>query len=593
MLQVRHIVFLLFFVFGALASQAQVTFVAKVSKKKLGINERVRIDFEMNADGDDFTPPNFQDFKIVGGPNQAISNSYINGKRSFSKTYSYFLSPLRKGTIKIGQAEIVISGKTYKTIPISVEVRGAVSNPSEGTNAEILAEDSVHLVAEVSNASPYLNERITVTYKLYVSKDVSITSRWRELATPRYADFWSKSIDATGQFKTQLGQYKGEEYRYVVLRTTVLYPQKTGDLDIEPLTLDIPIDVPSSKRTIFGGRLSSRINKTISAGNRKIKVKPLPLEGRPDNFNGAVGEFQFELNTSKTRLDANESLELTTTVAGNGNLMTLTVPSIKVPNTLELYEPERIENIRTRASGISGKISESYVVVPQYKGQYPIRPIEFSYFNPKTESYKSISSREIIIDVENGPIREETTTITSTDEGEEQEVVLSEDNFKYLKLDGDLIVIASEPFFKSTKFWSLVGGPLLLIPLFILVSKRRDTRRADVRGTKLRKANKMARKYLAAAKKQLSNQTLFYESLERSLHNYLKASLQIETSEMGKERIADLLSNKGVDSVEVGKFVSLLKSCEFARYTPSSNVTIKQDYEKAVSTISTIDKQLK
>ena len=390
-----------------------------------------------------------------------------------------------------------------------------------------------------------------------------------------------------------MGQYKGEEYRYVVLRTTVLYPQKTGDLDIEPLTLDIPIDVPSSKRTIFGGRLSSRINKTISAGNRKIKVKPLPLEGRPDNFNGAVGEFQFELNTSKTRLDANESLELTTTVAGNGNLMTLTLPSIKVPNTLELYEPERIENIRTRASGISGKISESYVVVPQYKGQYPIRPIEFSYFNPKTESYKSISSREIIIDVENGPIREETTTITSTDEGEEQEVVLSEDNFKYLKLDGDLIVIASEPFFKSTKFWSLVGGPLLLIPLFILVSKRRDTRRADVRGTKLRKANKMARKYLAAAKKQLSNQTLFYESLERSLHNYLKASLQIETSEMGKERIADLLSNKGVDSVEVGKFVSLLKSCEFARYTPSSNVTIKQDYEKAVSTISTIDKQLK
>ena len=136
-------------------------------------------------------------------------------------------------------------------------------------------------------------------------------------------------------------------------------------------------------------------------------------------------------------------------------------------------------------------------------------------------------------------------------------------------------------------------GPLLLIPLFILVGKKRDSRRADVQGTKLRKANKMARKYLAAAKKQMGNQTLFYESLERSLHNYLKASLQIETSEMSKEHIEQLLVNKGVENATVSNFVSLLKSCEFARYTPSSNVTIQQDYDKAVSTISTIDKQLK
>ena len=593
MLQIKHIAFLVVFVLGALTAQAQVTFTAKVSKTKLGINERLRVDFEMNADGDNFNPPAFEDFRVVGGPNQAISNSYINGKRSYSKTYSYFIAPLRKGTLKIGQAEIIVDGQTYKTIPTSVEVLDAVKTPTEGNNAEFVAEDNVHLVAEVSNSNPYLNERITVTYKLYVSKDVSITSRWREIATPRYADFWSKNIDATGQFKTLEGKYKGEDYRYVILRTTVLYPQKTGNLDIEPLTLDIPIDVPSTKRTIFGGRLSTRINKTISAGSRTINVKPLPFEGKPDNFGGAVGEFQFNVTASKTTLDANESLELTTTVTGNGNLMTLTLPSVKTPSTLEMYEPERTENIRTRASGISGSISEKYAIVPQYKGQYPIRPIEFSYFNPKTETYESITSQELVINVENGPITEAADPTVDENGNIGKAVVLSQDDFKYLKLDSDLSAMETTPFFKSTTFWSLVGGPLLLIPLFILVGKKRDSRRADVQGTKLRKANKMARKYLAAAKKQMGNQTLFYESLERSLHNYLKASLQIETSEMSKEHIEQLLVNKGVENATVSNFVSLLKSCEFARYTPSSNVTIQQDYDKAVSTISTIDKQLK
>lgn len=593
MLHLKHILFLLVIIMGAATAQAQVTFVTKVSKKKLGVNERLRVDFEMNADGDNFNPPDFEDFRVVGGPNQAISNSYINGKRSYSKTYSYFLSPLKKGTLKIGQAEIVVDRQTYKTIPISVEVLDAVKTPTDGNNAEIVADDSVHLVAEISNSSPYLNERITVTYKLYVSKDVSITSRWREIATPRYADFWSKNIDATGQFKTLEGKYNGEDYRYVILRTTVLYPQKTGELDIEPLTLDIPIDVPGNRRDLFGRRLSTRVNKTVSAGNRSIDVKPLPLEGRPEDFGGAVGEFEFNVKSSKTTLDANESLELTTTVSGNGNLMTLTLPSIKVPNTLEMYEPERTENIRTRASGISGSISESYVVVPQYKGQYPIRPIVFSYFNPKTESYESISSQEFVIDVENGPVTESTTANVDETNNQKQAVVLSQDNFKYLKLDSDLSVMGTTPFFKSVTFWSLVSGPILLIPLFILIGKKRDSRRADVQGSKLRKANKMARKYLATAKKQMSNQTLFYESLERSLHNYLKASLQIETSEMGKERIAQLLADKGVDATSVTNFVLLLKSCEFARYTPSSNVTIQHDYDKAVSTISSIDKQLK
>jgi len=593
MMKVKHILYAILFVSCAFSAQGQVKFEAKVSKKKLGINERLRVEFEMNQDGDNFNPPDFDGFRVVGGPNQAISNSYINRKRTYSKTYSYFLSPLKRGNLTIGQASIVVDGQTYKTIPVAIEVTAAVKTPTDGNNTDIIAEDNVHLVAEISNGSPFLNERITVTYKMYVSKDVSITSQWREIDTPRYADFWSKNIDASGNFKIYEGDYKGENYRYVILRTTVLYPQKTGKLELEPLTLDVPIDVPGNRRDLFGRRLTTRVNKTISAGRRTINVKPLPLEGQPENFSGAVGEFQFSVKSNKEKLDANEALEITTAVSGNGNLNTLQLPSLKVPSTLEMYEPERSENLRTKATGISGSVSENYTIVPQYKGLYPIRPIAFSYFNPKTEKYQTITSQELVINVENGPVTNAVTT--SNDDGtltDKQAVVLSSENFKYIKLDANLSPIVSEPFFKSTLFWSLLGGPFLLIPLLIIAGRKRSIRRADVQGNRLRKANKMAKRYLAEAKKNIGNKVIFYEALERSLHNYLKAKLNIETSEMSKERITQLLQERNVDETPVMQFMSLLKSCEFARYTPTSNVTIQQDYDKAVETISTIDKQL-
>ena len=170
--------------------------------------------------------------------------------------------------------------------------------------------------------------------------------------------------------------------------------------------------------------------------------------------------------------------------------------------------------------------------------------------------------------------------------------MLNKEQFKYIKLDANLQNIASTDFFKSKLFWSLLGGPFLLIPLFILVGKRRKDRLNDVHGNKLRKANQLAKKYLGDAKRNLGNKVNFYEALERALHNYLKAKLTIETSEMSKDHISKLLVGRNVDESVVSQFVQLLKSCELARYTPATNVTIQQDYEKAVSVISEIDKQI-
>ncbi len=575
--------------YGVNAS-AQVQFDAKVSKNRLGINERLRVDFEMNQDGDNFRPPSFEDFRVVGGPNQSISNSWINGKRSFSKTYSYFLAPQKTGKLTIGQATIDVKGEVYKTSPVEVVVTAAVDVPKDGNNADYVASENVHLIAEVSKANPYLNEAITVTYKLYVSHDVSITSQWREIDTPKYADFWSQNIDNRNNYKVYEGKYNGEDYRYVILRTTVLYPQKTGELEIEPLTLDIPIDVQGNRRDIFGRRVMERVNKTISAGKRTIDVKPLPLTGKPDGFNGAVGDFQFAVTTNKTTLNANESLEMNVKISGKGNLKLFTPPSVKLPSSLEVYEPEHSENVTTNINGMQGSIANTYTIVPQFKGSYPIQPLTFSFFDPKTEKYRTITSKEFTIEVENGPVT--ASSSQTTPNNHKQKVVLSQDNFKYIKLEANLEPIGQEPFFKSTLFWSLLGGPMLLIPLFIMAGKKRKERLSDVEGNKLRRANKLAKKYLSEAKRNISNPVAFYEALELALHNYLKAKLNIETSEMEKGLISEMLLERNVETETVHEFIKLLKSCEFARYASTSPTSVEKDYAKSVEVISNIDKQI-
>ncbi len=448
----------------------------------------------------------------------------------------------------------------------------------------------MHLVAEISNANPFLNEAITIVYKLYVSNNVSITRSWREIDTPKYADFWSQNIDNRGKSKIYEGTYQGKPYRYVILRRTVLYPQKTGKLEIEPLTLDVPIDVQGNTRDIFGRRRMNRVNKTISAGGRTIHVKPLPAQGRPDDFTGAVGDFQFNVFTNKTSLDANESLELKTKITGSGNLKLFDLPSINLPSSLEVYEPVRDNQVKTNSKGMNGSVLESYTIIPQYKGIYPIRPIVFSYFDLKTESYKTLSSDEIIINVENGPVPNQVDSnkeITSTN----KEDVLSNNQFKYIKLNADLKPTNHPAFFKSALFWWLTGAPFLLIPFFILIGNQRKKHLNDLEGKRLRKATKLAKKYLSEAKNNIGKQEVFYEALERALHNYLRAKLDIVTSEFSKEKITTLLSERSVEGAVVSEFISLLKSCEFARYTPTSNVTIQQDYKKAVSVISSIDKQ--
>jgi len=530
---------------------AQVKFEAEVSRNTIGVNERLRVDFKMNQDGDNFNPPSFNGFTVVGGPYQSISNSWINGKRTYQKSYGYYLQPNARGKVTIGQAEILIEGKTYKTTPININVVAAVDKPTDGNNAEIVASQSIHLVTKVSNENPYLNEGISVEYILYVSPDINV-SQWRPIDNPKFADFWSENIDIS-RLDVKNGTYLGEPYRYVTLRKTILYPQKTGKLTIEPLTLSVSVDVASDRRDIFGRRLYETVQKRISASTKEIDVKPLPQEGKPANFTGAVGSFNFSVTTNKQSLDATESLEAKVKVSGNGNLMLFQLPKLTLPASLEVYEPEHIEDTRTNNNGVYGSITDTYTIVPQQKGKYPIEPVSFSYFDVNSKSYKVLSSKELMVNVENGPVASTSNNSMSTGSSK-QEVVSKGSQFRYIQLNANLKPIGEEGFFKSLGFWLLILLPLLAIPLTILLGKKRKERLNDVAGNRVKKADKLAKKYLSEAKKNIGNPNAFYLALEKSLHNFLRAKLSIQTSEMSKDRIKDILSEKNIEKVTIEDF---------------------------------------
>lgn len=591
MLRVFNIHMVIFFflvsIFSYAQDQVEVTFEVKLSKEKLGLNERLRVEFQMNKDGDNFSPPDFEDFNIVMGPAQQISSSWINGKRSFNKSYSYVLEPKKQGVIEIGQASIEIAGNTYKTVPKQVTITAAVDNPNAPKTANDIAEENIHLIAEVSKGNPYLNEAVTVVYKLFVSPDIRVNN-FRPLDNPKYNNFWSQDIPVK-RYDPKNETFQGKNYRSVILKRVVLYPQKSGQLSIAPLTIELYVDVPTNKRDFFGSPVYRSATTNVSAGSRTLNVKALPIQGKPANFSGAVGDFDFSVSTSKTALNASESLQAKVEITGKGNLKLFQLPEPALPSSLEVYEPEYDEKVTTTLSGMEGKVANNYTIVPSYRGKYPIPSIEFSFFNPKTETYQTLSSQEITIDVLEGP---EGNDVAITNSQNAKVLVPTGKQFHFIKTTTNFSATSTNYLFGTTKFYAYLFGPLVLIPLFILWRRKKEKDEKNVEGTRLKKVNKLARKYLSAAKKALGNKEEFYVALEKALHNYLKAKLKIETSDFSKDKINSLLLSKNVDEGSIEKFIQLLKNCEMARYSPFTQVQMEEDYNEASDVISKLDKQL-
>jgi hypothetical protein len=557
---------------------AQVNFEATVSKSKLALNERLRIDFVMNQNGDNFSPPEFENFQIIGGPNQSIKTSYVNGERKFSKTYSYFLKPLKKGKLKINQASIEIDGEIYKSLQIEVLITDSVKQPSDSIT-QYYNDDDIELRVLISKGSPYLNEPITVVYKLYYKAPINISDA-RETETPNFKDFWSQIIKIP-QLKVKREIYKGQNYNVVEWRKVVLYPQKVGELEISPLSLNLVLDVPTDKRDFFGNVIYDQTSQIISTGMRRIIVKDLPQLGKPDSFSGAVGNFEFDVILNKNSLRATESFQAELKVKGNGNLKLFDLPDILVPNSMELFEPEREELISTNLSGMSGSVSKFFTVIPRFQGNFPIEEVEFSYFDPNIEKYKVVKSPRLTIDVYDGPV------IGNTITNDNSNIITSNDSFRFIKLKGNLREVNNDIFFQSQFFYAIVTTPFILLLSFLLFTTYKRNKKessSELIRIEERKINKM----IDSAKKSIGDKILFYDKIEKAIIKSLLVKFSIRMDSLNKEKIQQIGHEKGLSKDDVLLIIKLIENCEKARYSRSSDSIMNKDLEISKKVISSI-----
>ena len=569
---------ILLLTFNTLILSSQVKFDVSVSKSKLGLNERFRVDFVMNQNGDNFSPPKFENFQIIGGPNQSIKTSYVNGERNFSKTYSYFLKPLKKGRLKISQASIEIDNEIYKSLPIEVLITDSVKQPSDAVT-QYYNDDDIELRALISKGSPFLNEPITVVYKLYYKAPINISDA-RETETPKFKDFWSQTIKIP-QLKVQREVYKGQNYNVVEWRKVVLYPQRVGELEISPLSLNLVLDVPTDKRDFFGNVIYDQTSQLISTGMRRINVKNLPSQGKPDSFSGAVGEFEFDVILNKNSLRATESFQAELKVKGSGNLKLFDLPNILVPNSMELFDPEREELISTNLSGMSGSISKLFTIIPRFQGNFPIEEVEFSYFNPETEKYKILKSPRLTIDVYDGPALSNTIT------NDNSNIITSDDSFRFIKIKGNLREIKNDIFFESKLFYALATSPFaLLLSLLALTIYRRN--RMESSDELIRIEERQINKMIESAKDSVGDKILFYDKIEKAIIKSLIVKFSIRMESLNKDKIEQIGEEKGLSRNDITLIIRLIENCEKARYSQSSDSIMNKDLEYARKSIYAI-----
>ena len=485
---------------------AQVTFKAAVNKFRVGLNERLKIEFTVNKQGaDNFTPPSFKNFTVLAGPSQATNFSMINGRTSFTQSYSYIIQPTKKGNLTINSASIEYNGNIIKSNTLKVSVTNAVAIPKDPNDPRYIASQNIHLVAEISSRKPFVGQSISVVYKLFVNVNKVSVRNTRETQSPAYNGFWNQSIEVKN-LTVQQGRYQGQSHKYVIVKKSVLIPQKSGKLIIDPMEIEITAGVPLGRRDLFGNMIHNNVNYVVTTGKIAINVKALPLEGKPDNFNGAVGDYKFNVITDKSTLKLNETAQIKVEVKGKGNLKLLDLPKLVTPNGLEVYEPEHKEQIRTTLRGMQGRIFDQYTIVPQFKGKYKIPKIDFSYFNPVEKKYYALSSPDILIDAPYGKNPGNTVNTTT-----KQNLKYSGDgDIRYIQTKTQFKPLNKAVFFGSTKFYLWLLMPLLLIPIAIATGRKYKERANDVLGNKRRKADRLARKHLSTAKKQMGDKELFY-----------------------------------------------------------------------------------
>ena len=535
---------------------AQTSFTASVNKNKVGLNEQFSLTYTVNDSGDRFQPPVFYDFTVLSGPSTSSSTSIINGKVSKENSYTYYLRAKKVGLFTIGSASIRVNGKQYRSSTTSIQV--LKSPPKNSTNNTPLAKakENVFLELELSNPNPYVGEQIIATYNLYFNQDVRSLDL---LETPIYNAFWHEDYNIDVPSTVKDVRKNGKSFRVITVKKTVLIPQRSGSLDIGSMDLEVPVAIPTNQRDFFGRTRSRMVNIICSTGNKILKVKPLPSDGKPSNFSGAVGEFQFTTKLDRDSIQTNESATLSMRVSGTGNLRMLDLPTFDIPNDLEAYEPKYKESIKLQNQGLTGFKRVEYLLIPRNRGTYKVNSGSFNYFNPKTKKYVTVDRPSYTLTVEGG-VNGTSSTVVLNNITKEDVSFIGKD-ILYIKTSLNNLKSSKQSFFGSYSFITLLIIPIVLviIALILVVLLRKSI--IDIQQWKNGTASKQAIKIL-----QL-NGVNPHIAIVQALQTFFYKKWDLDRAQFGKVRIEELLTENKVDPLIITAVTDILETCEMARFT--------------------------
>ena len=563
-------------------------FTAIVSKKNVEVGEEFQIIFSANGSASEFKAPNLLGLRKISGPNKSSSSSMqiINGTINSSKTtsFSYYVSALSEGVLTIPAATIKIEGKKIQSQPIKITVKKADPNKKSGFQIG----DNVKVEVEVSRRNIFQGEQVLVSYKLFSKinlADISITQ------FPNLNGFWNEEIETNSKAKVQ--NIDGVNYRVWEINKSMLTPQKSGDLKIDPMKINITVQLKSQNRSgdIFGMFNNYKnVVEEIQSKQITIKVKDLP-PNPPASFNGAVGVFKLRSKTDKKIADANTAINYEIELSGSGNLHLIDNIPVNFPDDFEVFDPEKKDKSFTSKNGIKGKLLFNYLIIPRYQGEYEIPSQEFSFFNLRTKKYETLKTNAINIEVNKGNYQK--NVIASS----KQLIDENSQSLSPIKTKSEFKLINKGEWYQQ--WWYIL---LLALPVLLTVA-------AGIRQTYIRiiDKNPIDRKYrksLKIAQKRLKNAEIFlkndkkqrfYEEIEKSLLNYFSQKFNTEIAELSKEKISEIFIERKIDKDILSNYISILEDCEYCRYSPASieNNDLNIAYNKASGIIIEIEKQLK
>ncbi len=608
--RIIYIVALLMASIQLLDAQSDVSF-KTICKKQVSVGEQFQVSYELNGDGKDFKSPNFTNFEIIGGPFTSTSSSVqiINGSvsRTNTQTFSFHLRAIKEGVFTIPSASITVDRKKITSEPCEINVTASATssgnysnNTSNSTNNNNKKE--VFLKATPNKKKVYQGEQILLTYNIYYTIPISQLSVSK---SPSYSGFWTKDIsDNDGSLQQSSTIIDGQPYNVATIKEMVLFPQKAGELTIEPLELSCLAQIRQQRQRtntydpfedFFGdvlGTSYTNVRKEIKSQPITIEVLPLPTANKPNSFNGAVGQFTFTSKIDKNELKVNEAFTLTLTVSGKGNIELLELPKPILPPDFEVYDPKISTTVKNNALGIYGSKKAEYIIIPRVSGDFTLDDIEFSYFNPSLKKYETLKSDIHAIQVQKG---ESSTSSAIYTPGQADIKYLGSD-IRHINVNDNDLNITGVNFFMSTTYIIIIAGMIVIFVVVLVIYKKVNKFNKNQALVKNKQATKVAKKRLNNAHKYMisNEQNSFYEEFSQALWGYISDKLNIVRSQLSMDSVREIMLSKEVSEDIVNEFVELLNNCEYARFAPGdANKKMDELYQKGIELITKAEKHLK